>query len=87
MSSTKIINKTQKTKNGNIKSIKIMQWNSGSCWAERTIDKVENIIMEYNPHIIFVSEMNADAATNPQLLNIRGFNVETDSMPDSGHII
>ena len=80
-SSTIITNTEIRTYNGNKdKGLKIMSWNKGSSYLENSMNIVRQTIQDYNPDIFTLTEAELRPSTPPQLVQVPGYRLHTDSL-------
>ena len=77
----KILNKTKRASNGNIKNIiKITSWNKGNSDLKYKINIIKEVINEKKPEILTINELNLDLNEDPNIVNIKGYNFEVDNL-------
>merc|ERR1712055_912509 len=74
-------NKNIKIKNGNINNnIKIISWNKGNSLAGNRMNELKLILKRDKPEIFFINEFNLDFNQDINLVNVKGYKLELDSL-------
>ena len=81
MPTKKQLNKIAHETNGNIiKSLKISTWNKGNSHLINSINTLHQVVLENNPDIIGIQELNIRDTDNTDTLKIPGYHLITDNL-------
>ena len=58
----------------------LVTWNKNHKFAINTIDRINSVIYQTNPDIMYINEFNFNSNQDQSLINIPGYNIEYDKL-------